>query len=530
MFETLYRIDLWIIAIYMLAMLGVAFKVSDKSRDVEGYTVGNRSLPAWAVGLSVLGTFTSSISFLGVPAKAFASNWNVYVFGLALPVAAWVAVRYFVPLYRTKVQLSAYEFLEARFGYWARAYAVISYIILQLIRVATVLLLVAFAVVPMLFGERSITENVPLWEDPIVLTLVGLGTMVIIYDTLGGLQAVIWTDVLQVLILILGAAWCVAILIWGEDGGWNAFMQQVPEGKFSMGVWDQETQTSAPLWDIWSITQSTFLVVFLYGITENLRNYGTDQSYVQRILAARSETAAKGSIWIGAISYIPVSALFCLIGTALFVFYNSAAASGGPAMVPEEAFPRFISNELPKAVSGIVIAAILAAAMSTVDSSLNALSTVTLVDIIRRLKLAPAHAKEIWILRGTTITMGIVGTTVAVLLYEIKRDEARTILDMWWQYAGTAGGGMFGLFLLAWLTPRLPSWGALVAVICTLPVVIWGTFFRNLSPEWAWLECPLHPSLVGISATLVLLAIGGLILLGVRSGTIMPNPRANELS
>ena len=150
MIALLGRADLWVVLAYLATMLVIAFRVSSGSRDVEGYTVGNRQLSGTVVGLSVLGTFLSSITFLGLPAKTYQADWNAFVFGLALPLAALVATRYFVPLYRSQIKLSAYEFLEQRFGTWARWYADVSYLVLQLIRVGTVLLLVGFAVEPML--------------------------------------------------------------------------------------------------------------------------------------------------------------------------------------------------------------------------------------------------------------------------------------------------------------------------------------------------------------------------------------------
>lgn len=493
------RIDVWVIAVYMGAMLLVALYVSSGSRDVEGYTVGGRRMAGWAIGLSVLGTFTSSISFLALPANAYKGNWNAFVFSLALPVAALIAVRWFVPLYRYGVGFSAYELLEYRIGYWARAYADVSYIILQLIRVAMVLLLVALAV------SRLI-------DFPVVSTIIVLGVLVIIYDTLGGIRAVIWTDVGQVVILVAGALWCLISLSYtaSVEGHW----QHVSAEKFSLGSWN-----------LFDLAAPTVFVTLLYGISENLRNYGTDQNYVQRILAARSDRDAKGSIWLGAIAYLPVSLMFCLIGTALYANFPPDALSEG--MKPEEVFPNFIRHGLPPGISGLVIAAIMAAAMSTVDSSLNSMSTVVLIDMVRPLRRGGPRIPEIVTLRLSTVTLGIVGTGLAIVIYRVFQQKSETILDMWWQYAGTAGGGMMGLFLLAWLAPRTPSWISAVGVILSIPVLAWGTFVRELPADAALkgLECPLHPRLVGISGTLVILACGALGVLAVQSGLLRPNPR-----
>ena len=501
--ELFARVDIWVIVLYMAGMLWVAWRVSATSRDVEGYTVGNRRMAGWVVGLSVLGTFTSSITFLGLPAKTYKDgNWNGYVFSLSLPVAAWIAVRYFVPLYRHGVKLSAYELLEQRFGYWARLYADLSYIALHIGRIAIVMLLVSLAVSPLL-------------DWPIVPTLIGLGLLVIVYDVLGGIQAVIWTDVLQVIILVGGAGWCAAELLAASPGGPISFFRELPAERFSLGTWAS-----------WDLTQSTVLVVLLYGITENLRNFGTDQNYVQRLLAARNDRHAAQSIWIGALCYLPISLMFCVIGTALAVNYPLDQLPEG--MTADQVFPYFIKNELPPVVTGVVIAAILAAAMSTVDSSLNSMSTIFLVDVVRRLRRGKSRVRDITILRSSTAAFGVLSTLAAVLLYRLLQDDSATIMDLWWQYAGITGGGMFGLFLLAWLLPRIPSWGAVVGVLATIPMLVWGTFFRELPPDSAWAaySCPLNRNLVGISATLALLATAACVYLAMRAGLVRPNRRS----
>lgn len=513
MTELFSRIEIWIIAIYMLSMLVIAFLVTGSSRSVEGYTVGNRQMPGWALGISILGTFTSSISFLAYPGKSYATNWNAFVFGLALPVSAYIAVRWFVPLYRGGVSFSAYELLERRFGFWARLYADASYIALQLIRIATVLLLVAFAM----------SEMVQ-WE--VVPTVVALGALVIIYDTMGGIQAVIWTDVLQVIVLVGGALWCLAALVAGA-GGWEVVLREIPTAKLAWGPWEGDYEVMPSLW---SLSAPTVLVIFVYGLTENLRNYGTDQNYVQRMLAARDHREASRSIWIGALSYLPLSIVFFSIGTVLYLNYPPESLP--PGTRADQVFPTFITQELPGAVAGLVLSAILAAAMSSVDSSLNSMSTIVLIDILRPLRgKRPPLWPEIISLRVSTVLLGIVGTGTAVAIYEIFQSEkSRTMLDLWWEYAGVAGGGMFGLFLLAWLMPRLPAWAALLGVLASLPVLAWGTFARDPQPGvwWADYACTLDRKLVGVSGTVVLLVFGALAMLGVRAGLFQPNGRQVE--
>ncbi len=498
------RLDLIVVVTYLVAMMLLAACVSSGARDVEGYALGGRQMSAWAVGLSVLGTFTSSISFLAYPASAYQGNWNAYVFGLALPLAAAVAVRWFIPLYRARQRLSAYELLDERFGTWARCYAAAAYLLLQLVRVAMVLLLLALAVAPLLG-----------WQ--VVTTVVLVGALVIVYDVLGGLRAVIWTDVIQVLILFGGAAVCLVLLVGRFPGGAQTMIRSLPSGKLSLGSWSLLDWTTSTVW-----------VVFLYGLTENLRNYGSDQAYVQRILCTATDRQAARAIWLGALSYVPASILFFAIGSALFAHYHAETGLLPADLRAEEVFPHFIRTELPAAAAGLVIAAILAAGMSTVDSSLNAMSTVVLADLLRPLRgTHRARLPEVVTLRLATALGGALGTGLAVAIYLFYRDGSRTILELWFQSAGTLGGGLFGLFLLAWLLPKTPSWGAALAVLATIPVLAWGTFARGLPADspWAAWQCPLERKLVGVSGTLVMLALGMALSILVSRGRIAPNPR-----
>ena len=522
------RSDLWVIAIYLLGMMGIGCWVSSGARDVEGFTVGNRALPSWAVGMSVLGTFLSSITFLALPAKTYAQgNWNAAIFGFMPPVAAAVAVVYFVPLYRRRVRLSAYEFLEQRFGYWARAYGAIANIALQLIRIGTVLLLVALAVEPMLQWATPEGWDGQAWQSAKILGLIGVcGIVVIIYDLLGGIQAVVWTDVAQVVVLTVGAVWVLVSLMVDGTQGPREFVAAMPLERLEFGrFWNWDAQTG--FWD-WGAT--TVLVTGLYGLTENLRNYGTDQNYVQRMLCVRDDAAAIRSLQLGAWGYVPLNVVFCLIGTALWMHYHQGSGQLPEHLPADAVLPYYITSELPRPIAGLVIAAIMAAAMSTIDSSMNSCSMVALADLVLRWRRGPGWLPDIVILRLFTATLGILGTGVSAWLYLSQGDASRTVMDVWWQYAGTAGGGLFGLFLLAWWAPRLPAWGAALAVIATVPVLAWGTFARKLSADSPWKpwECPLHPNLVGITGTVAMLALAGIILLGVRAGFVAANPRAGR--
>lgn len=517
-----------IVAVYLLVVMAIAFRVSGGARDVEGYSVGNRDLPGWAVGCSVLGTFLSSMTFLGYPAGAFAGNWNAWVFGLALPVAAGAAALWFVPLYRSSVQLSAYELVHDRFGVWARCYAAAAYIALQLVRVAMVQLLVAFALAPLIDGWNADTAT----KVQAVILVSGLA--VIVYDVVGGMRAVVWTDVLQVVVLTIGAAWCLALL-WSHVGPqWDQLAAAHGE-KFRLGrpLGTIDAAGGLAPWLIGALSAPTVLVMLIYGVSENLRNYAADQNYVQRMLAARDGRAAARSIWLAALAYLPLSAGFCLIGTLLYFHYGLAPPPELADARPEEVFPYFIRNELPPLAAGLVIAAILAAAMSTIDSSLNSSSTVLLVDAVRPLRRGRVGKYDVIWLRATTVLCGVGATAASLAIYREYGDRAAAMIDVWWKLAGMAGGGMFGLFLLAWLTPRLPSWAALISVAASIPVLWWGGGCPGVPRDWAaraWLDdhpYPLDGKLVGVTASLVVLGLGGVFRLILPPTNRRSGPRAD---
>src|SRR5688572_5873306 len=290
-------IDSTVVALYLLATLALGFWFARRKQDSERFMAAGRSLPGWAVGLSIFGTYVSSISFLANPGKSWAGNWNPFVFSLSLPLAAWVAAKWFVPFYRTSGEVSAYHHLEHRFGAWARTYATVCYLLTQLVRAGAIMYLLSKAL-----------THITGWDARTIIILTGI--LMTLFPLLGGTEAVIWVGVVQSVILAIGAVLCMVLLVTGlPEGPGQLFRVAAEHDKFSLGSFDLGMGTA------------TFWVVLLYGVAINLQNFGIDQSYVQRYITARSDAAARKSVWIGALMYIPLSAVFFFIGTALFAFY-----------------------------------------------------------------------------------------------------------------------------------------------------------------------------------------------------------------
>lgn len=473
-------LDLFVLLVYTFGVLLFGAWFYRDAATPEGFTAANRNLPGWLVGLSIFGTYLSSISFLALPGAAFAGDWNRFVFSLSLPIAAYVAVRWFAPLYRATHDVSAYAYLERRFGLWARLYALVCYLLTQVARIGTILYLVALALQP-LTG----------W--PIEAIILGGGVVIILYTVIGGIEAVIWTDAIQSVILTLGALLCAALLLFGMPGGaGQLFALAGADHKFSLGSFALD------------FTSPTFWTVFVMGVVINLQNFGVDQSYVQRYQTARSLADARRSVWIGALVYIPVSALFLFIGTGLFAYYGAQ-----PGLLPEglgadKVFPHFIVAELPSGVRGLIVAALFAAAMSSVDSSLNSSATLLMTDVYTRLINPKADDKrKMLLLRGVTILFGVAGIGMALLMISIK-----SALDAWWSLASVFSGGMIGLFLLGALSRRATSPVAAIGVAVGVLVIVWATFSDKVE---SLPTNPLHSFMTTVIGTLAIFGVGLLI-------------------
>jgi SSS family solute:Na+ symporter len=475
-------IDLAVLVGYLIITVGYGCWFTFRTRTTESYMAAGLNLPGWAVGLSIFGSYISSISFLANPGKAFAANWNFFVFSLATPLAAAVAVRYFVPFYRHSGEVSAYQHLETRFGPWARTYAVACYLLTQMARTGTIIYLLALAVAP-LTGWRV--------EAIIVLT----GVLMTSYSVLGGIEAVIWVGVVHSLVLLAGPIICLVALFQAMPEGPGQIIRIAAEHeKFSLGSFGP------------NFFESTFWVVFLYGLVINIGNFSVDQGYVQRYITARSDGAAKRSVWLGALLYVPVAAVFFFIGTGLFALYTvrPELLPAGFDTHPDQVFPLFIVTHLPVGLAGLVIAGIFAAAM---DPSLSSMATLTLRDIYQRyFRPAAGERESLRVLRISTLLWGVAGTCVALAMM-----QAKTVLDRWWELAGIFSGGVLGLFLLGLISRRAGNAVAATSVVLGILVIVWMTASPAWSGELAVWRNPFNSLMTTVVGTLTILLVGLLL-------------------
>ncbi|MEM9644725.1 MAG: sodium:solute symporter, partial [Planctomycetota bacterium] len=476
-------------------------------------TAGGRNLSGWLCGMSIFATYLSSISYLALPGKAFVDNWNAFLFSLVLPLSALVAVRFFVPLYRQSGEVSAYAWLERRFGLWARVYASCFYLLYQVARIAVVMYLMALPMT-VLFG----------WDIRILILMTGV--VVTVYSFVGGIVAVIWADAVQAIVLLLGALLALAILLAEMPGGLGSVIEVAnAEGKFSL---------MSPGSTVWC--------VLAFGFFDNLRNFGMDQSYIQRYISARSDREAVRSVWLGALLYVPVSALFLFIGSSLYAFYEShpddvqevrrivasqrltqrGLNEGSPDYerilsrereqltdrdLGDRVFPHFMVSHLPTGVRGLLIAAVFAAAMSTVSTSLNSSATLVMSDFYRRLFVPNgSDADCLRVLRFSTIAWGVMGTGLALMLVRVTESA----LDIWWLLSGLLGAAIIGLFLLGLVVPSIRGGRVAGILMVAMLVVAWMVLSptEHWPSAWGGFKSPMDPLWVSALGPLVMISLG----------------------
>lgn len=500
--------DLLIILIYLIGMILVGVYFSRKNKSSEHFTRASGLIPGWAIGMSIYATFLSSNTFLGVPGKAFGGNWNAFVFSISMPLAAWIASKYFVPFYRNTGEISAYTHLENRFGPWARVYAVICFLLTQLARMGSIF-----------FGMALSLQALTGYSMQLIMLMMGL--CIIVYTVMGGIAAVIWTEVVQAVVKTFGALLILYLVISNMPGGLGKVIEIGKAAhKFSLGDLSPD------------FMHSSFWVVLLYGFFINLNNFGMDQNYIQRYHTAPSDKAASKSIWLCVYMYVPASLLFFMIGSCLFAYYEvhpelteaikhqiaverlagnaseQEIAHLQQALVPadygDKIMPHFMVTKIPAGLVGLIVSAILSAAMSTISSGMNASATVFSVDIYRRyIRKGNPEKQNLSLLHITTIGFGLLGMFAGIAMIGIK-----SILDVWWELSGIFAAGMLGLFLLGIVSRQTKNHEAMIATIIGILVILWMSLSYLLPPSLAHLRFPLHKNMIIVVGTLTIFLAG----------------------
>ncbi len=429
---------------YLLLMVWIGWVCAKKNQTTNDYFRGGQRIPWWAAGLSIFATMLSAITYMAIPAAAYTDGWTLFLantYVLIMPLIVFV----FLPFYRRLDVTSAYEYLERRFSLAVRWLGSGLFILFQCGRMAVVLYLPALALAAV--SDLNIET-----------CIVGIGLLCIVYTVVGGIEAVIWTDVVQALVLIAGAVISIVYLSYQLDGGWsNTFRIASEDGRLFESVnWS------------WDLTMASAWVIMIGSLFHNLLPYAASQDVVQRYLTTTDEATAARGIWLNVLLSVPAQAAFFLIGTGLYVFYRQQPERMDVTLQNDAVFPFFVVSELPMGLAGLIVAGIFSAAQSTLSSSMNSIATAFVTDFYRRLLPRTTDAQCLRAARGTTITVGVIGILVALLL---ARTDIRSAYETFIQILGLFGGVLSGLFVLGIFTRSATGAGAIAGALISAAVL-----------------------------------------------------------
>lgn len=439
---SLHWIDTTILAVSILIAVVVGIYFSKKQKSTDAYFAASGNVPAWAVGMSMFATIISSVTFLAYPGAAYGGNWILLVQGLMVPIILVGLIGTIVPLYRKVIKLSTYEYFERRFGVFARFYSSVAFILENFSKMGAVLYLMGLAMA-MFTGGMDINT-----------IIIAVGVVIIILTYLGGMEAIIWMDVVQGFLLIGGGLITIIMLFCLTDGGPATIFSVAAEyDKIDFGPYAMD------------LTQTTFLVMVLNGMFYAVQKYGTDQSIVQRYLTARDDKSAKKASYLGVLMSVPAWALFMFVGTCLFVYYHI-----NPGMLPEgikndEVFPFFIATEMPVGIVGLIVAALAAGAISSIDSSINCISACVVEDYYSRLRPKASDRSKLWVGKISVLVVGI-GSILVALLY-VSWGGQGVLGSLFGLYA-IISAGIVGIFLLGLFSRRANWQGLYVGIACAI--------------------------------------------------------------
>jgi len=434
-------IDIAVLVIYFGVTMGMGFYFARKNTNTEEYFLGGRSFPGWALGLSLLGTSISSVTFIAFPADTFKTTWIRFLPHIVFPITALIAAWFILPFFRRGTISSAYEYLGKRFGASVSCYAASTFLVIQLVRISTIVYLVSLLL-------QSITGLNIFWC--ILLT----GGITALYTTTGGFDAVIWTDVLQTITLVFGSILILGIIVHALPGGFGQILSDGTEfHKFSFEQWTEEGGLQ-PLARGFSFSQKTLSMMLLVGFVGFLTGQ-FDQTSIQRWCSAKSAKEARKSIYFLAVSSLPVWGSFMLVGTAIWVYFHHFPDIAATEMLngtskAEGIIPYFVINYLPPGITGIVIAAALAAAMSSLSSSINAIGMVWVHDIYQKFLVKDRDDRHY--LRVGFTASAAVSIFMMLGAWWLYKAPTKTLMDFGMILGSLTISGLAGIFLVGMLT------------------------------------------------------------------------------
>ncbi|MDT8067382.1 MAG: sodium:solute symporter [Terriglobia bacterium] len=465
----------------ILALVGVRF--ARRQRDTETYFVAKRSVPAWAMGMSLVATIITSVTFIAYPGSGYAGNWSLLVPGAMVVIVLMIVGAVLIPFFRHVVRMSAYEYFERRFGYFARVYSSIAFAAGHFSKMGFVFYLLSLTV-----------SSMSGWNVDRVIMVAGAVT--VFYTLIGGIEAVIWADVIQGFVLWTGVLVSIGFLLFLPPGGPAHVLAVAAQNhKFSFGSTD------------FAFSRPTIIVLSLYGFFFYLQKYSADQTVVQRYLVAKSDRGALRGIALGASLCIPAWTLFMFIGTLLWSFYHITGEKL-PSYITksDQVFPHFLTTHVPVGLAGLFLATLFGAAMSSLSSDLNALSVVAVEDFYRKVRPQCTDPERLKAAKAFVAIFGLLTVIIAIRLAHTKG----TALALYYAISAIVAGGLAGLFLLAFLSIRAGRKSAYIGIIASLVFTAWATLTMKggkMVDLGTW-NFPLHEYMIGVIGNIVLLGVG----------------------
>lgn len=488
-------LDSLVLVLYFVGLFAMGIYFSRRNTDTEEYFLGRRSFKGWVIGLSLIGTSISSITFLAYPGDAYKTAWLRFLPNLMLPLAVLIAIYFFLPFFRRGSTTTAYEYLEHRFGPSVRVYGAVAFIFAQMVRVSLILYLVSLVLQEITGYDAS-------------YCIVIAGVLVASYTVIGGIEAVIWTDVIQTIVLLLGGLVCLIIILDYLPGGMGQVIQAATDaGK--LGFSELKAGELVPVsWNI-TLDSKTGTMMLLIGMTSWLTEYSSNQNTIQRFCASESDREAKKAMLICACLSLPIWAFFMFLGTALYVFFQvfptiEAAHILDGSRKAEEILPYFVINYLPAGLVGLVLAAALAAAMSSLDSSINAISTVTINDLYRR-HLKPGRSDQHYLVIAKTVA-AVSGVLMILGAIYFTYAETKTLQDTATIMTSLLGGGLLAIYGIGFFLTKGDARHVWFGILGTMVFTGWTVLSnKNLLPEQ--ISAPFDLYYTGLIGNLVMFVL-----------------------
>lgn len=444
-----------VLAVYLLGMLALGFYFMRKENGSEDFFKGGGRIPWWAAGISIYATMLSAITYMAYPAKAYATNWTYYPMLVTILLVSFPVIHYYLPFFRRLNVTTAYEYLESRFNAATRLMASTVFIIFMVARMALVLYLPSLAL-------TAVTGI------DIYTCIILMGLITIVYCTMGGVEAVVWGDVVQGFILVGGAILAVVYLVLNTEGGFSGFVDiAISDSKLEMFDWSLDYRSA------------TFWVIILGGMANNLISYTSDQTVIQRYLTTKDEKSARQSIMMNGVMSVFISVAFFAIGAGLYTFFKTHPAELDYTMAKADTiFPFFMMSQLPAGLAGLLIAAIFAATMSTISSNINSVATAFSVDFYKRWRPNTSDKSMLNVARYACLISGVIGMGIALLM---ATWEILSLLDFFQEILGLLSSGLGGLFLMGIFFPRIGGKSALIGFIAGVVGVLLTKYFTDAS-------------------------------------------------